>query len=307
MNPELETESAQKSDLRARDGASPARLSAVALVVSALSIAWFFLVLVRDAEAAEFTRLDCSRSRLEFGPGWVDPRWSAQVAEWLAELPARPADDPRARAEVAAVLAELPFVAEVRTVRVVWPDGLEADVRLRQPIACARVGEHFVTVAEDGVVLPGLWSAPPQRDAGHLPLVALEDSARREVVEGGVLTSDTAVDGLSVAAQLWRLLQPADWRKLGRFVIDARHARAASVEEPGTVLWMESGRRVLFGRTPNLDAPGELPVEQKCASLTRALSLLGGTSELDWELADVRWDRAELLPRGGLDADPQSR
>ena len=279
-----------------------ARLGAILLALSILAIAWFFAVLVRDAEASDFTRVDPSLSRVDFGPGWVDPRWAELVSTRLAALDDSIADDPQTRLAIEDALLELPFVAELGGTRVVWPDGVCAAVRLRVPVACVRAGEQFLVVSEEGVVLPGLWSAPPAREQGYLPLLALDEGSRSEVREGGVLTSAAAVDGLSVAAALWRELGPDDWARLARIVIDAREARLATVEIPGTVLLLENGRRVYFGRSPNLDAPGELPIAHKCASLARALRLPeSADAPLDWELADVRWDRAEVLPRGGLD------
>lgn len=276
---------------------------ALALVFALGSIVWFFALLVRDVEAADFDRVDMTRTRLDCGPGWVDPRWSELIAARLAELPAPRADEAETLAEVGGVLLTLPFVAEVLEARVIWPDGLELSLRLREPVACVRVGEQFLTVADDGTLLSGAWSLPPARDSGFLPLLALDREGHAQLVETEVLsgrqplTSVAALDGLALANALWRDLPAGAFARLGRAVIDARRSRQASVEDPGSLLWLENGRRVWFGRAPNLDAPGELPVASKLESLARALDQL---DTLDWELVDVRWDRPELLPRGGL-------
>ena len=281
-------------------------LGGASLALSFVALAWFFVVLVRDVEAADFTRLDAASSRLDVGPGWVDPRWEREMSLELARLPELDADSTEAQEAVRGVLLSLPFIAEIGTTRVLWPDGLRVDVRLRQPIACVRTGEWLLAVSEDGVVLPGLWSAPPARERGFLPLIALDDGSRAEIFEGARVTSAPAVDGLAVATVLWQRLQADDWVRIGRIVLDARRARETSVEEPGVVIWMEGGRRVYFGRSPAVDAPGELPFDSKCASLSRALRLFdAGAQSIDWELADVRWDRPEILPRGGLD-DPSN-
>jgi len=174
-------------------------------------------------------------------------------------------------------------------------------IELRQPVACVRSGEVYFAVSVEGIVLPGAWSTPPGREGKFLPLVVLEGEVRGAAWEGNVLDSAGAHDGLAVAAALERELAADDWIRLGRAVIDARTARATSVEEPGTVLLLEGARRILFGRSPNLDAPGELPVKRKCASLARALRLAeSGEPPIDWEMVDVRWDMPEVLPRGGL-------
>jgi hypothetical protein len=145
-------------------------------------------------------------------------------------------------------------------------------------------------VAADGTVLSGHWSAPPDRGSGYLPLVVSGGSVFAR--PGERLAEPAVDDALALADALWRGLEPADVARLGRFVIDARRSRRASPEDPGTVLLLEDGRRVLFGRTPNLDAPGETPLEIKLESLSRALDP-GLTAP--WVLVDVRWDRPEIL------------
>jgi len=284
-----------------KEALASARLGALGLVLSVLAILWFFRVLVRDAEAASFTSVEPAVSRVDFGPGWNDPRWEALVSRTLAQLPPL---HPERSADVRLVedaLLTLPIVAAVGESRVLWPDGLRVEVELRQPVACVRSGEVFFALSSEGIVLPGAWSTPPGREGKFLPLVVLEDDARDAAWEGNVLDSAAARDGLAVAAALARELAADDWIRLGRAVIDARSARATSVEEPGTLLLLEGARRILFGRSPNLDAPGELPVERKCASLARALRLAeSGEPPIDWEMVDVRWDMPEALPRGGL-------
>jgi hypothetical protein len=291
-------------------GAPSPLLGLTTLVVSLVAIAWFFVVLTRDVDAANFAQVEPASSRVDFGPGWVDPRWEARIVARLAELPPLAADSDDTRAAVEGALLELPFVAEVGTYRVLWPDGLRVEVRLRSPVACVRAGDVFLTLSEDAVVLPGAWSSPPARDHGFLPLLAIDDATRAELGEGVVLATAAVVDGLAVARALELELGADDWTRLGRIVIDARRAREASVELPGTMLWLENGRRVLFGRSPNLDEPGELPYAAKCASLSRALrqfdpAVAPEGAVVDWELADVRWDHPALLPRGG--AEEESR
>jgi hypothetical protein len=281
---------------------------ALALALALASIAWFFSLLVRDVEAADFAQVDTAQVRLDSGPGWVDPRWEGIAAARIAGLPMLRADDPGAIAAVEAELLALPFVAAVESARVLWPDGIEVSLVLREPVACVRAGEQYLTVASDGRVLSGAWSMPPARDHGYLPVIALDAAGHKEVSEGALLSSEAALDGLAVANALWSELPPEDFAQLGRAVIDARTARRATVEEPGTVLWLENGRRVLFGRSPNLGEPGELPVCTKLESLSKALRQLTAREEpLDWEMVDVRWDRPECLPRGGWPAGETKR
>lgn len=278
-----------------------ARWGALVMLLSIGAILWFATLLVRDAEAAEFAQVDPRASRVDFGPGFSDPRWEALVAARLAQLAPLHPENPAELRQVEEALYQLPFIERVEDSRVLWPDGLRVKVRLRQPVACVRAGEMYLVVSSDAVILPGPWSAPPQVGAGFLPLVAIEETVKSEIWEGNVLDSVGGLDGVAVAIALQRELGPDDWARLGRIVIDAREARNASDVDPGTVLHLELGRRIWFGHSPNAPSPGELPYKLKCASIAKALRAPENPeAPVDWELADVRWDVPELLPRGGL-------
>jgi hypothetical protein len=277
-------------------------LARLALLLAGLALVWFVAVLARDVEAGAYAVIETDRVRLDAGPGWVDPRWESELAWRVAELGPVHADDRDGVLRIAAEVAALPFVAEVREPTVVWPDGLRLEVRLREPVACLRAGRQYVPVAADGTLLSGRWATPPARGSGYLPVVY--PSAPSRPRPGELLTDPAVIDGLAVAASLWTELPPGDLARLGRIVIDARRSRETSVDRPGTLLLLEGQRTVWFGRSPNLDEPGEIPVRSKWASLSRALRLLDerpseGAEGMDWDLADVRWDRPGLHLRGG--------
>jgi len=277
------------------------------MLLALAAIAWFLYSLQRDIEAAALTRLDAGAVQVDCGPGWVDPRWSQWIAHRIGELEPLAADEPQTGEVLQRALEELPFVAEVGRVRVLWPDAVRVALRWREPLACVRTADGFALVSSQGVVLPGEWSAPPARDFGYFPVLAGSTLDRAQIGSGAWLDADAWEDGLSVARALRSGLAADDWVRAGRLVIDARNARRASVDSAGTVLWLEGGRRAYFGRAPSQGEPGELPHERKCAALSRALRLLDpGPEQLDWELVDLRWDRPELLPRGGL-STPGSR
>jgi len=278
-------------------------LSRLSVVLASVSIAWFLYLLNRDVEAGDFARISTAYSRVDAGPGWFDPRWQEELAARLAPLGELRTDDRAALERLVLEIARLPFVRETGAPQVLWPDGLRVAVRFREPVACLHAGRQFLGIAADGVLLPGSWPTPPARGSGFLPVIIPRAGALAGAVPGSRVAEPSVADALAIAASLWESLSSEALARLGRIVIDARRARLATVEEPGAVLWLENARRVLFGRSPNLDAPGELPVATKWTSLTRALELLDpGETCLDWELADVRWDRPDLLPRGGLGA-----
>lgn len=270
-------------------------------------------------------------------PRGLDPRWGEVVERALAAHPPFHSDDPQGPVALAQALAALPCVASVDEVRVGWshdgaatgsvagsPDSPGAPaaparptlflaLRFQEPVACISTAAGFLTVAADGSVLNGLWPAPPRLGSAPRPedpveegdsgcwLPLIQDDPEGPLFTlarpGDWLTDPEHADALDVAVSLRAHLDGTRADRLGRVVIDATRARAASPEEPGIRLLLEDGRLVLFGRAPSRDLPGELPVELKWHGLARALDLSPGVA--DWDLVDLRWDVPELRLRGG--------
>lgn len=277
----------------------------VPLLLLVAGSVWALERLREPVEAAEFTRIDLHRLRLQpTQGGFCDPRWEQEIAARLQALRAPDAHDPDALAAVAHELEALPFVLEAGTPRVIWPDGLEVPVRLREPIACVRTGQDFRLVSEDGVLLPGHWSAPPTVEERPLPVLGPNDGAFDKRPDGWRLSERRHQDALAVAVSMRRGLPAADAATLGPVLIDATRSAATSVEEPGTLLELESQRLVLFGRAPGSGQPGELPDELKWRSLSKAAALLRGdedTPAQDWSVADLRWDTPAIQLRDPKD------
>lgn len=269
------------------------------------ALAWWIIGLQRDVAAEGFATIETARARIDAGAGWFDPRWEDELARRVAACGPLSAGDRAGIARLTEAVAGLPFVAGTGAPEVLWPDGLRIEVDLRSPVACVRTAdESFLAVAQDGTVLSGEWRVPPACGWGYLPriLPAAERGGRLD--PGLVLGTTTEIDALAVAVSLWDHLRPEDVATLGRVVIDARKARATSVEEPGTRILMEGRRTILFGRSPASDEPGELPAELKWGLVARALALLPGRAAageaVDWAEVDVRWDYGALAVR----ADP---
>jgi hypothetical protein len=258
---------------------------------------WAIEGLTSDVRASGFTTLDTRRSRLEADSGFVDARWDRWAAARLGALPEISALDDEGVERVAAAVAALPIVAEIGVPRIDWPDGLEVPVRLRQPVACVRSREEYLSVSAEGVVLPGAWPAPPWIGRGFLPVIGPNDHSFDRVQPGQVLREARHLDALSVAVSMRRALNQKDFEAMGPPLIDATRARQASVTEPGVVLELEHRREVYFGRPPWTDEPGELPCALKWDALARALRSLSGAEPRDWSLLDVRWDVPAIQAR----------
>ncbi|MCB9905426.1 MAG: hypothetical protein H6831_13560 [Planctomycetes bacterium] len=270
--------------------------TALLLGLLLLGFAWFVGRIDSAVRAAGHHDVDTRRVRIA-GRDWVPRDWEERIAARLTALGPIEAREREALERAAAEIAAMPFVAHVGDVSTVWPDGLCVDVVLRRPRACVRVGELYLCVAEDGVVLPGAWPLPPDTGSGRLPVLGPFDWPTDELLPGDRLDSAEVEDGLAIATSLFEHLGPDVQDRLGIVLIDAREARAASVDNPGAQLFLEGRRVVLFGRAPNADAPGELPVAQKWRHLEAALELLDGPAGEDWDLLDARWDQAVLRPR----------
>jgi hypothetical protein len=277
--------------------------------------AWLFDGISQGVKAAGFERIEPRSSRLDVPGRFVDPRWQDLLRARLATLPPVSPHDRRGIERIAALVASLPFVAQVGEPSVLWPDGVDVPLRLRRAAACVRVGNEFMTVAEDGTILPGRWPTPtwvellpahgsaPAKE-GFLPVIGPNDGAFDDARAGDRLTQPRHVDALAVALSMRAALAKEDFELLGPPLIDATDSRRASVEVPGVVIRLEGRRTVWFGRAPGSGAVGERPVENKWKDLHVAAARLRGLDGVppsaearDWSLLDVRWDTSDITWR----------
>jgi hypothetical protein len=178
-------------------------------------------------------------------------------------------------------------------------------VRFREPVACVLVGDHYLAVSKEGILLPGEWERPPWIGHGWLPLLVADDRAGHALDRappGARLEAAELRDALDVAISMRAELAAEDFETMGAPAIDASEARRATVDEPGVVLHLEGERTVWFGRIPSSDEPGELPAAKKWEALRRGLKARRATSAdaRDWELLDVRWDVPDVLWRDAV-------
>lgn len=287
----------RKDKLRSIRGSSPLWLPTF-LVLGGLS--WMAGGLQADATEEGFTLLDASRVALRSASSQsgLPTDWSEIVAAKVARLGDLHIQDETLIERVLGEIEALPFVSEVGTARVVWPDGISVDVRLREPVACICLGEWYLPVSADGVVLPSSWPEPPDFGRGLLPVIGPMDESFLHLLPGDQLQEKRHLDALSVAASMRDYLSPGDTRALGPVVIDATDADRATVSVAGTHLYLAGARDVFFGRPPSHDSPGELPTVVKWQHVMDAVALLDGAGG-DWDLLDARWDTATVRPRVG--------
>src|SRR5688500_14059917 len=142
---------------RGRGSRALAAAKGLAVVVSLGGLAVWLHGWREALYAGDFATVRTDQATLRAGPGWVDLRWSEEAAELVAELEPIRADE---RAEIEALverLRELSFVASVGEAQVIWPDGIQIELELREPVACVHVGRHYLALAADGTLLSGRW------------------------------------------------------------------------------------------------------------------------------------------------------
>jgi hypothetical protein len=251
--------------------------------------------------------VDTSAVKLQFDQPWADARWGPELESKVAELaPFQPTDASAVEGLLESVRA-LSFVREARAPRVLWPGGLELQVELRRPVACAQIAGRYFAVDADGLVLSGFWSTPPYFGFHALPVIGPNDGALEGFQPGHALVEARHLDALDVACSLWEELEPKAIERLGRCLIDASDGRSSDLATGGVRLLLEDQRVVLFGRAPAVAGPGELPSRLKWQHFARGLALLDrGSEQSDWALLDVRWDEPELRPRTPPSASPDA-
>ena len=184
-----------------------------------------------------------------------------------------------------------PWVGKVRQVRKFYPARVEVDLTYRKPVAMVVVQDGLRPVDVEGVHLPTGDFCP--LDADRYP--RLPGISSTPVGPVGTPWGDPrVVGGAQIAAAFG-----ADWQEL-----KLDHLAATNLAEPGHPndclyeILTPHGTRILWGRAPGSDLPGEVPAADKVLRLKRYLAENGslegrsGPQELD-----VRSLRSMATPR----------
>ncbi|MCA9001504.1 MAG: hypothetical protein KDB61_06245, partial [Planctomycetes bacterium] len=283
-----------------RSGSVPAW---VPMVFLAAAFVWVLNSLQMSAREKGVGICELTRVRLHHEPLYFGDAWQRRVERILRRRESLDLSDKQAIASLKAELAGLSFVEEVGEPEVIWPDGLVVPLRLREPAACIRVGDDFLPVADDGMVLAGYSYAPHEVYGAWLPILGPTDRLMRGGLPspGDFLTDEALLAALKVAGSMQRNLLPREQRILGRIVIDASHELAPDGMPGGVYIDLEGKRRILFGRAPGSDFPGELPAQNKWMAIRQALE--EGEEGAPWDLLDVPWDEPVREVRGEADGD----
>jgi len=214
-----------------------------------------------DPGAREGYQLDTTNIDITPPPRDVPPDIVHQVIQ-QAELPASVSllDDDLTR-RIADAFAAHPWVAEVVSVRKSFPPRIQVQLKYRKPVAMVRVDDGIYPVDGESVLLP------PQD-------FSMADTRRYPLIRGvqtlpqgpaGSPWGDVCVQG---AARLAAALQK-DWNalQLAAIQVPRRTAARERLDDLRFVLHCRHGSRIIWGRPPGTQHPGELTTEQKIGRL----------------------------------------
>jgi len=165
-----------------------------------------------------------------------------------------------------------PWVREVVSVRKRFPDEIEASIRIRWPVAAVKVrtrrGLAYALLGGDGVRLPKTYGHWPQPE---LDVPFIEGVSCPAPEPGGRWAEKSVQDAVRIVA----LLNGSDVirRTVRITAVDVSNYGGRGNPTRSEFLLRAEGNCVIaWGRSPDTETPGELPVEEKIAKLERFLA-----------------------------------
>lgn len=188
--------------------------------------------------------------------------------------------DPDLVERIAGAFSLHPWVAKVLKVRKYHPAQVEVDLVYRRPVCMVHTGEELLPVDVNGVLLPEGDFSPVE--AVQYP--RLEQIVTVPVGPPGTRWGDIRVSG---GAQIAALFGPA-WHELCLDrIVPSKATGIGFADEPTFELFTRGGTRILWGRAPGSDLPGEIPAAEKVARLKKykqengTLEGIDGPQQLD--------------------------
>lgn len=188
--------------------------------------------------------------------------------------------DPALTARIHNAFSLHPWVAKVVDVAKSAPARIAVELIYREPVCMVRTGEQLLPVDAEGVLLPEDEFSPVEK--AHYP--RLERIQTVPVGPPGARWGDALVYG---GAEIAAAFGPA-WYELSLDrIVPSQPRESGSPDEAEFELYTRGGTRILWGRAPGTDLPGEIPAAEKVARLVRykqeygTLEGIGGPQPLD--------------------------
>lgn len=205
-------------------------------------------------------------------------------------------------ARLAAAFARHPWVRRVVSVRKSLPARIAVDLEFRRPAAMIRLAVGAYPVDADGTLLPPEDFSAAQ--ARRFP--AVEGIVSLPQGPAGTAWGDPFVSG---AAQLAAALEP-HWERyrLAAIVVPRRTTADPAPDDVVLQLATDGGTRIVWGRSPRTNHPGELSVEQKIGRLDQYLREFGtfDGSHGPYEIDIRHWQEISRRPLTAVRERPRS-
>ena len=249
----------------------PARLAKLSLLVGVVTLLPYLVQRLPSLASRSEYRLATRQIRLIPAPdGPVPANLLDQVRE-QAKLPRELSLlDEKLASKLADAFAGHPWIAKVVSVRKSYPATVTVEVKYRTPVGMVQVKGGRFPIDASGVVLP----------PGDF---AAEDLKRYPTIQGLVSSSSIRPGmawkdpSLLAAARLAELLAPR-WGELHleSIVVPSRSGPASDLTRIVLELRASGGSKIIWGRVPGTEHPGELTTAQKIGRLEKYLTEFGG-------------------------------
>lgn len=227
-------------------------------------------------------------------PEWIHTDVRAEVfRDASLDRPLSITDDDLAE-RIAVAFKLHPWVAEVRQVRKYHPARVKVDLEYYRPVLMVQGPDGLVPVDINGVLLPGKENFSSVEACGYPRLIGIDSGP---VGTYGERWGDARVVGAAGIAASFG----AAWQRLGlERIVPAVVVSVGRQREETYELFTAAGTRILWGRAPTTDMPGELSAEEKVARLERYAaergSLDGPNGRAQPQPLDVRSLQAVNVP-----------
>lgn len=248
----------------------PRFLLFLAVAISASAAVPLVLRMLPELSEREEYRLTAADIHVTAPPAWAPRDLVHRIVE-SGHLPNTMSIlDDKLVDNIAGAFQNHPWVAEVTRVQKSIPAAVSVELVYRKPAAMVQMKQGLYPVDADGVLLPPADFSPS--DAGRFPL--LENIKSPPQGPAGTTWGDVGVLG---GARLAAALAP-HWVAFDFAAIRAPRQKSAhtTIEEMVFEIQTRGGSRIIWGRPPGTNHPGELSADQKIGRLREYFARFGG-------------------------------
>jgi len=171
--------------------------------------------------------------------------------------------------DLASAFRRHPWVAKVVRVRKSFPASITVELEYRRPVLMAQVPDGQIPLDADGIILPTAdFSAA---DASQYPILR-NVSAKPKLRPGSVWDDPVILSATRLAetvSEKWKLL------KFEAIIVPSEVDPATDPKDVLLEILGQGGSRIVWGRPPGSDHPGELEASQKIRRLEKYLADFG--------------------------------